>query len=167
MKHLFNDISREEKQRILEMHGVKKNLISEQSNQGDKVPFVGDRQSQPTPPTPVPPNQQGQSQPTPPTPEACNPTTTLKAKVFKDPNAKNLYTNIQIGERDIYGNKVKFKFNIAGLDGYQNGFVDCGSNKIDIGDKSPTYLGPVTTKKVTCICDEFMAKNKSTTSNQA
>jgi hypothetical protein len=31
MKHLFNDISREEKQRILEMHGVKKTLISEQS----------------------------------------------------------------------------------------------------------------------------------------
>jgi hypothetical protein len=30
MKHLFNDISREEKQRILEMHGVKKPLISEQ-----------------------------------------------------------------------------------------------------------------------------------------
>lgn len=29
MKHLFNDISREEKQRILEMHGVKKPLINE------------------------------------------------------------------------------------------------------------------------------------------
>lgn len=31
MKHLFNDISREEKQRILEMHGIKKPLILEQS----------------------------------------------------------------------------------------------------------------------------------------
>jgi hypothetical protein len=31
MKHLFNDISREEKQRILEMHGVKKPLILEQA----------------------------------------------------------------------------------------------------------------------------------------
>jgi hypothetical protein len=31
MKHLFNDISREEKQRILEMHGAKKPLILEQS----------------------------------------------------------------------------------------------------------------------------------------
>jgi len=30
MKHLFNDISREEKQRILEMHGVKRNLIKEE-----------------------------------------------------------------------------------------------------------------------------------------
>lgn len=29
MKHLFNDISREEKQRILEMHGIKKPLINE------------------------------------------------------------------------------------------------------------------------------------------
>ena len=31
MKHLFNDISREEKQRILEMHRVKKPLILEQA----------------------------------------------------------------------------------------------------------------------------------------
>ena len=30
MKHLFNDIPQSEKQRILEMHGVKSNIISEQ-----------------------------------------------------------------------------------------------------------------------------------------
>ena len=33
MKNLFNDISQEEKNRILEMHSGKKNVISEQNNQ--------------------------------------------------------------------------------------------------------------------------------------
>ena len=35
MKHLFNDIPQSEKQRILEMHGVKKNLISEDYKPSD------------------------------------------------------------------------------------------------------------------------------------
>jgi hypothetical protein len=39
MKHLFNDISREEKQRILEMHGVKKPLINEDSTDEDFSPY--------------------------------------------------------------------------------------------------------------------------------
>jgi len=34
MKNLFNDISEEEKNRILEMHSGKKNVISEQSEHG-------------------------------------------------------------------------------------------------------------------------------------
>jgi hypothetical protein len=34
MKNLFNDISQEEKSRILEMHSGKKNVISEQSEHG-------------------------------------------------------------------------------------------------------------------------------------
>jgi hypothetical protein len=37
MKNLFNDISQEEKSRILEMHSGKKNVISEQSSDCDRL----------------------------------------------------------------------------------------------------------------------------------
>jgi hypothetical protein len=155
MKHLFNDISKQEKQRILEMHksATRKNYLFEQT--------------QPTPPTPVPPNQQGQSQPTPPTPDPCDANITLKAKVFKDPQATDFHTNIEILERKIYGDSVEFRFNMAGSFGGELGRINCGSNQIYMGEEYPTYLGPVTTKKATCLCDEYMAKNKGATSNQA
>jgi hypothetical protein len=42
MKNLFNDISQEEKNRILEMHSGKKNVILEQSV-GDAVNWVKDK----------------------------------------------------------------------------------------------------------------------------
>lgn len=50
MKNLFNDISQDEKNRILEMHSAKKNIISEQN------PFSGQpSRTRPTPtPTPKP-----------------------------------------------------------------------------------------------------------------
>lgn len=39
MKHLFNDISESEKSRILEMHGVKKNVISEETTDNSILNF--------------------------------------------------------------------------------------------------------------------------------
>ena len=42
MKHLFNDISKAEKQRILEMHGVKRNLISEAPTDTSIINFCTD-----------------------------------------------------------------------------------------------------------------------------
>ena len=54
MKNLFNDISQDEKNRILEMHSVKKNIISEQGIQ--QIPdFGAETQPSPTPkPSPKP-----------------------------------------------------------------------------------------------------------------
>jgi hypothetical protein len=37
MKHLFNDISKSEKNRILEMHGVKRVLIEDEEKKSDKA----------------------------------------------------------------------------------------------------------------------------------
>jgi hypothetical protein len=54
MKNLFNDISQDEKNRILEMHSGKKNIISEQGIQ--QIPdFGAETQPSPTPkPSPKP-----------------------------------------------------------------------------------------------------------------
>jgi hypothetical protein len=52
MKNLFNDISQDEKNRILEMHSVKKNVISEQPNLGG-----GTRPTQTPRPRPNRPSQ--------------------------------------------------------------------------------------------------------------
>ena len=56
MKNLFNDISQDEKNRILEMHSAKKNIISEQGIQ--QIPdFDAETQPNPTPiPGVIPPN---------------------------------------------------------------------------------------------------------------
>ena len=152
MKHLFNNISKQEKQRILEMHksATRKNYLFEETTGTTTT-----NQNQ---------NQGGIA----PTPEPCDPNITLKAKVFRDQAATNFYTNIEIGRREIEGGKVRFQFNLAGdaSKTITEGYIDCGSNAINIGSVS-TFLGPITTKKVTCLCDEYMAKNKGTTSNQA
>jgi hypothetical protein len=51
MKNLFNDISQDEKNRILEMHSTKKNVISEQN------PLLGGTRRTPTPTRPNRPSQ--------------------------------------------------------------------------------------------------------------
>jgi hypothetical protein len=147
MKNLFSNISKEEKQRILEMHksATRKNYLFEETT-GTTIT-----------------NQGGIA----PSPEPCDPNITLKAKVFRDQAATDFYTNIEILERKIIGDSVEFRFNIAGSFGSELGLINCGSNKIYMGEEFPTYLGPVTTKKATCLCDEYMAKNKGVTSNQA
>jgi hypothetical protein len=95
MKNLFNDISQDEKNRILEMHSTKKNVISEQN------PFLG--QPSRTRPNPTP----GRTRPN-PTPGRTTPTPTPKPNgILKVGDIVNIYDDPSLKSQPVASGPVE------------------------------------------------------------
>ena len=120
MKNLFNDISQDEKNRILEMHSAKKNVISEQGIQ--QIPdFGAETQPSPTPkpsPKPTPISLVGKT-----------------VNLYRDKDETKIFNNIKI--KDVkqggsFGNNTKFTIN------YENGAGASLMFKCGESDGTPT-----------------------------
>ena len=99
MKNLFNDISQDEKNRILEMHSAKKNIISEQGIQ--QIPdFGAETQPSPTPkpsPKPTPISLEGKT-----------------VNLYRDKGETQLLSTFEILKPVKEGNTIKIMINNKG-----------------------------------------------------
>ena len=90
MKNLFNDISQDEKNRILEMHSAKKNIISEQGIQ--QIPDFGAETQ---------PNPRLKPKPTP------KPIDNISVNLYKDKGETQLLSTFEILKPVKEGNTIK------------------------------------------------------------
>jgi hypothetical protein len=102
MKNLFNDISQDEKNRILEMHSGKKNVISEQN------PFSG--QPSRTRPNPTRPNP-NPTRPNRPTPKPSGAVNVPQPKKVVEGMTVNLYNDYGQSQQPERHTIVKIKEN--------------------------------------------------------
>jgi len=110
MKNLFNNISQEEKERILEMHSAKKNVISEQSTFPGQ-PIITQPRPQPRTVVGKPIQIPGQTPPNRPTVKP-KPVTQPQIKKVAEGMTINLYDNSQeLGQPQLSDKIVTIKRN--------------------------------------------------------
>ena len=115
MKNLFNDISQDEKNRILEMHSAKKNIISEQGIQ--QIPDFG-AETQPNPrlnPKPTP-----------------KPIDTISVNLYKDKGETQLLSTFEILKPVKEGNTIKIMIDNKGRVGGVVRYLEfkCGESPV-------------------------------------
>jgi hypothetical protein len=153
MKHILNNISQEEKNRILEQHRGGKSIDTTrfkallESKSGNVKPLIMER------PTGTQPNPSVGTKPK----QAITPAVTItgtkpqqgteyvdtsnwvKVIAYSDEAATQALTNIQIDPQMIglEGNNVKFTYKVAGKNGNGTGLFDCNSKNTMQFDGKP------------------------------
>ena len=114
MKNLFNDISQDEKNRILEMHSAKKNIISEQGIQ--QIPDFGAETQ---------PNPRLKPKPTP------KPIDNISVNLYKDKGETQLLSTFEILKPVKEGNTIKIMIDNKGRVGGVVRYLEfkCGVNE--------------------------------------
>jgi hypothetical protein len=153
MKHILNNISQEEKNRILEQHRGGKSIDTTrfkallESTMGNVKPLIVEGPTDPpvsgTRPTQVgsgtkPTNVAGGTKPQQGT-EYVDTSNWVKVIAYSDEAATQALTNIQIDPQMIglEGNNVKFTYKVAGKSGNGTGLFDCNSKNTMQFDGKP------------------------------
>jgi hypothetical protein len=115
MKNLFNDISQDEKNRILEMHSAKKNIISEQGIQ--QIPDFGAETQ---------PNPRLKPKPTP------KPIDNISVNLYKDKGETQLLSTFEILKPVKEGNTIKIMIDNKGRVGGVVRYLEfkCGESPV-------------------------------------
>ena len=173
MKHILNDISKKEKNRILEQHSGGKTIDTTkfkrllESTLGNVKPLISEQDTATTQTTPTDQNTQNANVDT---------SNWIKTIAFSDPEATKTLTNIQINPETIrlVGSNVDFDYVVAGKSVVGLGHFYCdGGNTMVFEGKPLTgslYISPkrVDVLKSKCGVEQgYASTNKGTDQNFA